>query len=430
MPPSGCAAGVSIGAAYRTVRTATEELASGLTPEDCTVQSMPDASPVKWHLAHTTWFFETIVLETAAPDHRPFMPEMRVLFNSYYNSIGEQHPRPRRGLLTRPTLEEVHRYREHVDARMQELWDRTEAVDGALAAVIEVGLHHEQQHQELILTDLKHLLACNPLRPIYRPRDADGHGVVPRLRWHRYDEGLHAIGHEGEGFAYDNERPRHRIFAEAFELASRPVANGEFQEFIDDGGYHRAELWLDDGWSTVRSQGWRSPLYWERDKGDAAGGEGSGSGWRTMTLSGMRPVDPAEPVTHISFYEADAYARWAGARLPSEAEWEISAGRSPIRGNFVESERLHPAPCEADAETAHAQAFGDVWEWTASAHAPYPGYRPPPGALGEYNSKFMCSQLVLRGGSCATPLSHIRPTYRNFFYPHQRWQFTGIRLAR
>jgi ergothioneine biosynthesis protein EgtB len=404
-------------ARYRAVRAATEALAAPLSPEDCTAQSMPDASPVKWHLAHTSWFFETFVLEAAAPGYRPLDPAYRVLFNSYYHSVGAQHFRPERGLITRPGLAEVHAYRRHVDARLLALLEGGRLAPAQLA-VVELGLQHEQQHQELILTDLKHLLSRNPLLPAYRTRAPEPASAAPPLAWHEQPAGLREIGHAGPGFAFDNEGPRHRVFVHAFALASRAVTNGEYLAFMAERGYERPELWLSDGWAAVQHEGWRAPLYWtERD-----------GAWHRFTLAGLRPVAESEPVTHVSAYEADAYARWAGARLPTEAEWEIVGASAPIAGNFVESGRGEPAP--AKPEAAPAQLFGDVWEWTASAYAPYPGYHPPPGALGEYNGKFMANQLVLRGGSCATPASHIRASYRNFFPPGARWQWSGIRLAR
>jgi ergothioneine biosynthesis protein EgtB len=399
---------------YRQVRCATERLCEPLSAEDCQVQSMDDASPTKWHLAHTSWFFETFVLERSVAGYRPFHPDFRVLFNSYYQSVGPQHPRPRRGLLTRPRLEEVFAYRTHVDTQILALIEAGSAVD---ADVVELGLQHEQQHQELILTDVKHLLSCNPLRPAYRDHPAPPAAAAAPPRWQAFDEGLQWIGYDGRGFAFDNEQPRHRVFLEAFELATRPVTCGEFLAFIDDGGYERPELWLSDGWNAVRARGWHAPLYWER--GDGA--------WQVMTLSGWCGVRVDEPVCHVSLYEADAFARWAGARLPREAEWEVAAGDVVIDGNFVEDGRLHPMPAATEGLT---QLFGDVWEWTQSAYAPYPGYRPPAGAFGEYNGKFMCNQLVLRGGSCVTPRDHVRATYRNFFPPDARWQFSGIRLAR
>ena len=412
---------------YREVRRATERLAAPLSPEDCQVQSMDDASPTKWHLAHTSWFFETFVLERALRGYRVFHPEFRVLFNSYYQTVGEQHPRPLRGLLTRPTLDEVCAYRRHVDEHMLALLEHRGG--DPLADVIELGLHHEQQHQELILTDIKHLFSRHPLRPAYRECPVAPRVEAAALRWHRYAEGLRWIGHEGPGFAFDNECPRHRVFVDAFEIAGRLVTNGEFLGFIEDRGYTRPDLWLSDAWHTLQARGWRAPLYWEPRDG----------AWQVLTLSGLRELRADEPVCHVSYYEADAFARWAGARLPTEAEWEVTAVETRIDGhtvagnsvasNFVELGLLHPAPAAAGVPLL-AQLFGDVWEWTQSPYTPYPRYRPPAGALGEYNGKFMCNQMVLRGGSCVTPASHMRATYRNFFPPDARWQFSGIRLAR
>jgi len=379
---------------------------------------MPDASPTKWHLAHTTWFFETFVLADGAPQYRPFHPQYNFLFNSYYEAIGERVVRAQRGLLSRPTVAEIYEYRRHVDGAMAQLLNAVgTAPNERAASVALLGVHHEQQHQELLLTDIKHVFAGNPLRPVYRPRpDANGRRAAA-LQWLAYPEGVRWIGHDGAGFAYDNESPRHRTFVAAFELASRLVSNGEFLAFIAAGGYTRPELWLSDGWDVVRAHRWAAPMYWEHD----------GASWRAMTLSGLRAVDDAEPVCHVSYYEADAYARWAGARLPTEAEWEVAADGLAIEGNFADNARLHPA---ATTRAGLEQMFGDVWEWTSSPYSAYPGYRPPEAALGEYNAKFMCNQFVLRGGSCATPRSHIRKTYRNFFPPAARWQFSGLRLAR
>lgn len=407
---------------YHGVRSATETLCAPLSAEDCTVQSMPDASPVKWHLAHTTWFFEFFVLSPFARGYRPFREGYEYLFNSYYFSIGEQYPRRRRGVISRPGLEEVREYRRVIDERVGELLlgDQDEHA-AEIARVLEVGLNHEQQHQELILTDVKHALARNPLFPAYREelaRKTDTQAAP--LRWHRYGEGIREVGHGGAGFCYDNETPRHRVFLEPYELASRPVTNGEFLGFIDDGGYERPDLWLSDGWTVINECGWKAPIYWVK-----RGGE-----WFEFTLGGLVPLDPGGTLCHVSHYEAEAFARWAGARLPTEAEWESAAAQAPVEGNFVESGALHPAPASAAGDDHPAQLFGDVWEWTGSAYLSYPGYRPLEGALGEYNGKFMANQLVLRGGSCATPRSHIRASYRNFFYPDARWQFAGVRLAR
>jgi ergothioneine biosynthesis protein EgtB len=410
----------SLGRRYREVRGLTERLAASLSPEDCQVQSMPDASPVKWHLAHTSWFFETFLLTPHLRGYESFHPSFSYLFNSYYNAVGRRHPRPGRGLLTRPGLEEVYAYRAAVDAAVLSYLDSLgDAPDPTAAAVIELGLNHEQQHQELILTDVKHLLAQSPLRPAYRSEAAcESERAAPPMGWTAFPGGLVWAGHEGPGFAFDNEGPPHRVYLEDFELASRPVTNEEFLAFIEDGGYSRPEHWLSDGWNCAAAQGWEAPLYWERLE----------RSWGTMTLGGFRRVAPSEPVCHLSYYEADAYARWAGARLPTEFEWEVAARGQETRGNFLESGRLHPRVAEDGIGLA--QCFGDVWEWTGSPYTPYPGMQPAAGALGEYNAKFMCNQVVLRGGSCATPGSHIRPTYRNFFTPDARWQFSGIRLAR
>jgi ergothioneine biosynthesis protein EgtB len=376
---------------------------------------MPGASPVKWHLAHTTWFFETFVL-AHHPGYRAFDAAYRVLFNSYYNAVGDKHPRPERGMLSRPSLEEVLAYRRHVDGAMLELLATDEA-----AALVELGLQHEQQHQELILTDIKHLLSRNPLKPAYQKQWPLTPIRAREPRWIAFAGGLYEIGHEGPGFAFDNETPRHRVWLEAFEIASHPVTHGDFMRFIDDGGYQRPELWLAAGWDAAGARGWQAPQYWARRDGE----------WLTFTLHGEAAVDPNTPICHVSFYEAEAFARWAGARLPTEAEWEIAAARAPRAGNFLESGALHPlALREAPLSGALAQAFGDVWEWTRSDYAPYPGFKPAAGAVGEYNGKFMCGQYVLRGGSCATPETHVRATYRNFFPPDARWQFSGLRLAR
>jgi ergothioneine biosynthesis protein EgtB len=403
---------------YRDVRAATRRLCEPLSPEDAAIQSMEDASPAKWHLAHTSWFFETFLLAETIANYRPFHPDYEFLFNSYYNSVGPQYSRPRRGLLSRPPLEEILEYREHVDARMLPLLEE-DRLPPKLRAVVELGLHHEQQHQELILTDLKHMLSHNPLRPVYRATREPSRSEVSPPRWLAYEEGLRWIGHDGEGFAFDNEGPRHQVYLQAFELASRPVTNGEYMAFLEDDGYRRPELWLADAWAVLNRQEWRAPLYWEmRDER-----------WFALTLGGFREVREEDPVCHVSYYEADAYANWIGARLASEQEWECAAAGTAVEGNFVEDDLLHPTAA-ADSGDAPAQLFGDVWEWTRSAYAPYPGYRAPAGALGEYNGKFMCNQMTLRGGSCATPRSHVRPTYRNFFFPDARWQFSGIRLAR
>ena len=399
---------------YKAVREATLALTEPLSAEDCAIQSMPDASPAKWHLAHTTWFFETFVLQPHVPGYRIFDPAYGYLFNSYYNTIGERHPRPERGMLSRPSLDGVLAYRRHVDEALLSAAELP-------AELVELGLHHEQQHQELILTDVKHLLSRNPLKPAYQkswPLTLV-HARAPR--WIGFAGGLHEIGHAGPGFAFDNETPRHRVWLEDFEMASHPVTHGDFLNFIDDGGYRRPELWLAAGWDLVRVRGWQAPEYWVQRDGQ----------WHTFTLHGEVPVDPNTPICHVSFYEAEAFARWAKARLPGEAEWEVAARGASAQGNFQESGALHPLALREDpANGVLAQAFGDVWEWTRSEYGPYPGYQPAAGAVGEYNGKFMSSQYVLRGGSCATPQSHIRATYRNFVPPEARWQFSGVRLAR
>jgi ergothioneine biosynthesis protein EgtB len=411
-----------LSASYRAVRQLTERLCAPLAAEDHVVQSMPDASPAKWHLAHTSWFFETFLLAPHLPGYRPFSPHYSYLFNSYYNALGERVPRPQRGLLSRPTVDEVYRYRAHVDEHMLQLL-RTDGNASApgVGPLVALGLNHEQQHQELLLTDVKHLFGCNPLRPAYQPPPTAAPAPAEPVRWVDFLPGLRWVGHDGRGFAFDNEGPRHRVFVDGFHLASRPVTNAEFVAFIDDAGYDRPELWLSDGWNARGTHGWTTPLYWEKRQGE----------WWVHTLAGLQPLDEAEPVCHVSYYEADAFARWSGARLPTEAEWETAAEGVLVAGNLLDRGRLHPAPAARSAGCEPLlQLFGDVWEWTGSPYVPYPGYRPAAGALGEYNGKFMCNQLVLRGGSCVTPPGHVRATYRNFFPPDARWQFTGVRLAR
>jgi len=484
---------------FRSVRAASDALCGPLTPEDGCIQTMPDVSPAKWHLAHTTWFFETFVLERFAADFRPRHPEYRVLFNSYYNGIGEQFPRGRRGILSRPSFAEVQHYRREIDDRVAELLvrdllvrsDRLQPVNEPAEAghyeparIVEIGLHHEQQHQELMLTDIKHVFWSNPLRPAYlesresrvespEPEKGESRSRLSTLDsrlsadWIEFDGGLTTVGHHAAGFAFDNEGPAHDVYLQPFQLASRPVTNRELLDFIDDGGYRQPELWLSDGWDAVQREGWKAPLYWEQREGE----------WRQFTLSGMRPLEPDEPVCHVSYFEADAFARWSHARLPTEAEWETAARTVEACGHFADSGWFHPhsgwpgrwssrfsvssrahstsrAHAEAWTPTAPLaspagvspgsnrghpgttrtatlhQMFGDVWEWTASPYVAYPGYQAAAGALGEYNGKFMCNQFVLRGGSCVTPADHIRSTYRNFFQPEKRWQFSGIRLAR
>jgi ergothioneine biosynthesis protein EgtB len=381
---------------------------------------MPDASPVKWHLAHTTWFFETFVLSRHVRGYKPFHPAFRVLFNSYYNAVGEKYPRPQRGLLTRPNLEEVLAYRAHVDQHMAALLGMRGSVPQELAALVTLGIHHEEQHQELILTDVKHLLSRNPLAPAYRERWPLTAVGTRKSEWILVAGGVREIGHDGQGFAFDNEGPRHEVLVHDFLLASHPVSYGEYLAFIDDGGYRRPELWLSLGWDAVQAGNWQAPLYWEKHE----------DGWFNYTLHGLVPIETHTPACHLSYFEADAYARWAGARLPTEFEWEVAAERAPVEGNFVDSGALHPLAPRGAPRSGFAQLYGDVWEWTQSSYAPYPGFRPAAGAVGEYNGKFMCNQYVLRGGSCATPARHIRRTYRNFFPPEARWQFSGVRLAR
>jgi ergothioneine biosynthesis protein EgtB len=400
---------------YAAIREVSVRLAAPLSAEDCTIQSMPDASPVKWHLAHTTWFFETFVLAVHQRGYRVFDPAYGFLFNSYYNAIGARHPRPERGMLSRPSLAEVLAYRRHVDEAM------LAGVPAEAKELVELGLQHEQQHQELLLTDVKHLLSRNPLRPAYQKQWplTPIHGR--KRGWIAHEAGLYEIGYKGAGFSFDNETPRHNAWLDAFCIATHPVTHGDWIEFIDDGGYQRPELWLAAGWDVVTARGWQAPQYWE--KRDAR--------WTVFTLHGQAPVDPLTPICHVSFYEAEAFARWASERLPTEAEWEVAARTASLEGNFMESGALHPLPLrEAPADGTPAQAFGDVWEWTRSDYGPYPGFKAAEGAVGEYNGKFMSGQYVLRGGSCATPASHIRATYRNFFPPDARWQFSGLRLAR
>lgn len=416
---------------YRQVRQFTLSLAAPLSAEDCQIQSMPDASPTKWHLAHVTWFFETFILERFEAGFRPFDPAFRVLFNSYYQGVGDRHPRAQRGLVSRPTLAEVKRYRADVDDRMAALFGRMalQAPDEAFAELVTLGLHHEQQHQELLLTDIKHALWHNPTDTGYAKR-WPMRSVQPQpLRWFGYGGGMFEMGHEPalDGtFCFDNETPRHPVFVAPFDLASRPVSNGEYLAFMEDGGYRRPELWLSMGWDWVQAGHREAPLYWRRE----------GEAWFTHTLQGPVEVDVHTPACHLSYFEADAYARWAGARLPTEAEWEFAARRlqrshpGDESANFADRGAFHPLPQAADALDEPVQMFGDVWEWTQSSYDAYRGYRPLPGAVGEYNGKFMCNQLVLRGGSCATPAGHVRASYRNFFPPDAQWQFMGVRLAR
>jgi len=405
-------------AEYRRVRDATTALVAPLSAEDCCVQSMADASPAKWHLAHTTWFFETFLLERFEPGFQPFDAHFRVLFNSYYNAVGDKHPRPQRGLLTRPGLDTVRAWRDDVDRRMDGLIARGGELPADFNELLRLGLEHEKQHQELLLTDVKHLFSLSPLAPAYAPpTTARAPAAAPPLAWHACAAGPVQIGHAGEGFRYDNETPRHTVQLAGGELASRLVTNGEYAEFIAAGGYADPRCWLSDGWDWLAAGARRHPCYWRPADG----------GWQEFTLAGLRPLDAAEPVVHVSYYEADAYARWAGARLPTEAEWETLAAGLPVAGHFGDSRRYHPA---AAVGSGLVQIYGDAWEWTQSSYAAYPGFRAAAGAVGEYNGKFMVNQYVLRGGSCVTPPGHLRASYRNFFPAAATWQFSGIRLAR
>ena len=407
------------GEAYGSVRTASCALVDGLSDADATVQSMDDASPAKWHLAHTTWFFETFVLRPFAAGYEVFDEHFAFLFNSYYDAVGDRQPRPRRGMLTRPTLARVLDYRGRVDEAVQRLLQS--AASPAVLERLELGIHHEQQHQELLLSDLLHLFAQNPLLPAYQrsaPLPVSGPAGLAGAGWREVAGGIAEVGAGGGGFAFDSERPRHPVLLQPFRLAVRPVLNGEWLEFMQDGGYNSPSLWLADGLERLREEDWMAPLYWRNPDGE----------WLTMTLRGLQPVDPGAPVCHVSYFEADAFARWAGKRLPTEFEWERAATDQPVTGNFVDSGRLMPGRPVA-AEAGFAALFGDVWEWTASDFAPYPRFRPLAGGLGEYNGKFMHGQRVLRGGSCVTPAGHVRASYRNFFQPEKRWQFTGLRLA-
>lgn len=400
---------------YAGVRELTTALLAPLGDADASAQSMPDASPAKWHAAHTSWFFETFILRDHVPGYKLYNPQFMFLFNSYYESEGPRHPRPDRGMLTRPTLADVLTYRHHVDRAMVAALPH---MPGAARQRLLLGLHHEQQHQELLLTDILHLFSRNPLEPaMFAPVTMEVAAMPRPIGWLPMDGGIVGIGHDGRGFAFDCEGPRHRALLHPFAIADRTITNGEWAMFIADGGYRDPYHWLSDGWAWVGAEKIAAPLYWLSD----------GEGWSRFGLDGRHPVDPAAPVTHISFYEAEAYARWAGCRLPSEEEWEYAASRfDPLGGNQLD----HAAPVAPGPATCDHGFFGDVWEWTGSAYRPYPGFSPATGAVGEYNGKFMSGQFVLRGGSCATPRGHMRASYRNFFYPHQRWQFTGLRLAR
>jgi ergothioneine biosynthesis protein EgtB len=430
--PSTKARSESLAQRFQQVRQQTHALAAPLSDEDCQLQSMPNCSPVKWHLAHTTWFFETFLLSRFDTGWQPFHPQYRMLFNSYYNAVGARHPRPQRGLLSRPPLADIWRYREAIDTAMLALIARLGGADAEFEALVELGINHEQQHQELILTDIKHALSMNPMKPAYASRATPGASAPVALTWLDYDGGRTRVGHDADDFAFDNESPTHEVLLQPFRLANRLVTQGEYLAFMQDGGYERPDLWLSLGWDRVCAERWQAPLYWEQVD----------NAWQVFTLHGLEPIDSDVPVTHLSYFEADAYARWADARLPREAEWEHAARQlKAVSGNdrqlaahanMLEQGQLRPVAAQAISTTAPRllQLYGDAWEWTCSPYEAYPGFAPASGAVGEYNGKFMCNQYVLRGGSCATPASHIRATYRNFFPPEARWQFSGIRLAR
>jgi len=402
---------------YHQVRQDSLDICAPLEKEDYTIQTCSEVSPPKWHLAHTTWFFESFILNHYQPDYKVYHPQFDYLFNSYYETVGKPFPRAQRGLLSRPTVEEVLQYRQYVDKAITELLEHTvNKTDSKLEFLLALGLNHEQQHQELLYTDIKHIFAFNPLRPVYKPRSYPSIQPPERYSWLDIKAGTYNIGNEQNTFAYDNEGPRHRVLLDDFSIANRPVNNQEYLEFIEDDGYKNPALWLADGWKHMNNSQCHHPLYWEKKNDE----------WWYMTLSGLKPVDLSAPVTHVSFYEADAYARWCGHRLPSEAEWEIAADAYPAnRGNYRETGLLQPI-----ARPEAPDFFGNVWEWTQSPYQSYPGFKPLQGSIGEYNGKFMCNQMVLRGGSCVSPVEHLRHSYRNFFYPHERWQFTGIRLAK
>jgi len=405
---------------YKAVRNFSLEICKPLITEDFVIQSMPDVSPTKWHLSHTSWFFETFVLKEASGNYKSLHPRYAYLFNSYYIQAGDRFERPKRGLLSRPSVEEVFQYRDYIDQKMISFFESSnEETFKKLSQVVEIGLHHEQQHQELMLTDIKHVFSINPLHPVYVEKEDKNIERIPSVKWISFEEGIYKIGNNGKEFSYDNETPQHNEYVESFSLASRLITNGEYIKFVEDGGYDRAELWLSDGAAAVAKERWIAPLYWEKIDGD----------WWNFKLTGFKKVNLNEPVCHVSFYEADAFARWAGARLPTEAEWEAAVSDLDINGNFVENKNFHPVPV-LEESNGPEQMYGNVWEWTRSSYSPYPGYKTLPGALGEYNGKFMSNQMVLRGGSCATSKTHIRKTYRNFFPPNARWQFMGIRLAK
>jgi ergothioneine biosynthesis protein EgtB len=406
---------------YKRIRSLSEKLASKLQNEDTILQAMPDVSPPKWHLAHTTWFFERFILKDKDPSYVPYHPKFDYLFNSYYETIGSYHPRHSRGVLSRPSMDEVYDYRRHVnEAILILLNDYGDQVPEEIQGLVEIGLQHEQQHQELLLTDVKYNFSCNPLLPSYAESTGrDKSGVKTETTFVNMEGGLVEIGFTGVGFSFDNERPRHKVWIDPYKLASHPVTNGEYLAFIEAGGYEQPEHWLSDGWAAVKKEKWKHPLYWRKTE----------DGWQTFTLSGEKKLNLDEPVCHVSFYEAYAFARWSGKRLPTESEWEHTIAAIPIEGNFVENESYHPVVSESNTQSTIKKAYGDVWEWTNSPYTSYPQSKPLDGALGEYNAKFMCNQMVLKGGSCVTSRSHIRPTYRNFFQADKRWQFSGIRLA-
>lgn len=408
----------SLTSLYNQIRQDSVDICAPLAIEDYGIQTMADVSPIKWHLAHTSWFFETFILKPFAPDYQEFHARYEYLFNSYYEQIGSFHPRPERGLLSRPSVEDVYRYRHHVDQAVQDLLCAARnAHSDEIKQRCMLGIQHEQQHQELMLTDIKHVFNYNPLKPVYKSTPIVDSISPQAMRWHEQPEGVYRVGDNGDQhFIYDNESPQHKVYIAPFRIASRPVTNVEYLEFMTAGGYQRAQYWLADGWKTVNTEQWQGPLYWQQVDGE----------WYEMTLAGLRPLDLAAPVSHVSLYEAQAYANWQQKRLPTEQEWEIIARDLSVEGNLRDTGYLQPM---ASSQSGLIQFFGDVWEWTMSAYSPYPGYRSAAGALGEYNGKFMSSQMVLRGGSCVTPKNHIRTSYRNFFYPKDRWQFTGIRLA-
>lgn len=405
---------------FEKVRAFTETITDPLEIEDYVIQVTENASPAKWHLAHTTWFFETFLLEKELEDYDPIHPQYSYLFNSYYLQTGVPHCRARRGNISRPTVKQVFEYRKSINEHVVDLIkDATDEQYEKWGPIIEIGIHHEQQHQELLMTDLKYMFSQNPLDPVYKNVDRPKARSIPEISWIGFEEGVYDVGHDGKGFGYDNEFPRHKTYIHDFELASRLVTNGEYLEFMEAGTYSEPKWWLDEGFSTIRDEGWKAPLHWRKVDGE----------WHQFTLSGLVKIDLNDPVTHISYFEADAYARWKGYRLPTEQEWEVAAEPMEIEGNFADAGYLQPAALQSE-KAGLQQMFGETWQWTQSSYAPYPGYKPLPGALGEYNGKFMCNQYVLRGGSCATSESHFRKSYRNFFHANERWQFTGIRLAK